>query len=173
MSQSIEINLNPSEMLLASSVGCMRMVQNLKNGWRRTKGEESGGPWEVHIEGAMGEMAVAKALGRFWNGAVGDYSAADVGRFQIKTTRHLNGNLLLNRLDRDGKYILVRGSQGEYEVVGWVDSDDVKAKQWWNERTPADRSHWLYPASRMHPISTLRKEPMFHDQHTNGHLAKR
>ena len=60
----MKIKLDPSEMMFAVMGGAMRRIQALQRG-RVDKYGTVQYPWQADIEGAMAEMAVAKAFGIF------------------------------------------------------------------------------------------------------------
>ena len=62
----VKITLTLPERIQAATVGAQRQFQNIKNGRANTKGADESNSWQRHIEGAMAEMAVAKARGKFW-----------------------------------------------------------------------------------------------------------
>src|SRR5262249_2331674 len=124
---TIEITLTWAEILLAANVGVMRNVQSLKLGRRRmdSLATQFGGQdyaWSANIEGAAGEMAVAKHLGMFWSGAVGDITANDVGPYQVKTntSRKWDDLILREWNDRRKIYIGVLSFVPKFVITGWI-----------------------------------------------------
>ena len=95
----MQVKLTPSEMMTAAHIGIMRQVQNLKKLRIDAHGARTDLGWQIHIEGAMGECAVAKALSCYWSGAIGVLTAGDIGEIQVRTTAHENGRLILHKLD--------------------------------------------------------------------------
>lgn len=134
-----EVILAPHEMLLAANVGVMRQVQNLRKGRKDSYGFQGLG-WEVHILGACAELAVAKLTGTFWNGALGNLSADDVGELQVRYTDKPNGRLIVHPKDQDDKkFVLVRGAPPKMLVVGWMYGRDAKKKEYWDDPTWQNR----------------------------------
>src|SRR5262245_58679562 len=124
---SVRVRLTWAEILLAASVGSMRRVQNLKLNSMPGNGAGQHNAWTLDIEGACGEMAVAKYLGLYWGGQVGDYSANDVGKFQVKTnTSRQWTDLIIRPTDSDdGQFILVLSFLPDFEVCGWIRGRDA------------------------------------------------
>ena len=57
--------------------------------------------WQIDIEGALAEYAIAKALDQFWTG-ISHTGASDVGKIdEVRHTAHPSGNLLLYPKDHD------------------------------------------------------------------------
>ncbi len=90
--------------------------------------------WGADIEGVGAEMAVAKALDRFWS-PNNRPDKADIGeRLGVRYTAYPNGHLILHPNDEDGHiFVLVVGAMPEYEVVGHVLGQDGKREEWWRE----------------------------------------
>ena len=57
-----KVNLTSWEMLLAAQAGIMRQVENLKIGRSAAHGAGDKNDWQLHMEGALGEYALAKHL---------------------------------------------------------------------------------------------------------------
>lgn len=145
----MKVKLSTQEMAAAAMVGVRRKVMSLKR--QETAGHDKSN-WSDEIEGAMGECAVAKALGIYWSPEVNVFKVPDVGDLHVRQTTHLNGKLIYRPGDADGVYILVRGSLGDYDVVGWKHSNecaDSKYLQAPNGRPPA------YFVDELNPLKTL------------------
>jgi len=156
MSDDIRIKLDWSEILVASSVGCMRNVQSLRNRCKPGNSIGLDDTWTINIEGAAGEMAVAKYLQMYWSGNVGNYNADDVGSYNIKTnTSRKFDDLILRPTDYDDKYyILVLSFLPEFVICGWIKGADGKSPSWAREGTPG-RPAFFVPRSKLNPMATL------------------
>lgn len=96
--------------------------------------------WDSDIEGTHGECALAKAANCYWCGALGKFWAADVGRVQIRTTRHVDGGLILHDDDDDGDYFVSAiGGDGSYDLLGYMLASLGKKPEFL-------RSDWKEPA---------------------------
>ena len=128
--------LSEREMLLAASSGVQREVECLRklNGGENVVSEYEknnnqvgpGGLWNNHIEGALGEFAVAKFLGLYPSG-ITEQDATDVGEHYEVRTRGLEyQELFVKKKDNPDKYyILAQGSFGEYTIRGWITGFEV------------------------------------------------
>ena len=147
----ISIQLNPDEILQGALVGVKRNVNTIARGQDNTN-RYDGGSWNCHIEGALAEMAVAKASGKFWS--TGEILAGDVGEFEVRVTSHTNGRLLLRPDDKDKSdkfFILVRGMLGKYQIAGWIIGVDGMQDEYWCEPTNGKRDPaWFIPANKLH-----------------------
>lgn len=137
----IEIELTWAEIEMAAGVGIRRQIDALRRGLPDKHGYEGDG-WSNHIEGAMGEICVAKALGRYWNGSIGTFKqGGDVGQIQVRTRSKLDYDLIIRPDDRDFDwFVLVLGSCPRYWVVGYMQGREAKQAEWLKEhggRPPA------------------------------------
>ncbi len=123
----MKIQLTKAEILSAAHVGAMRQVSNLKHGRSPAHGDLGLNDWQIHIEGALAEAAVAKALNCFWLGAVGNLDAPDVSQLQVRSTVREKGHLIVRESDKDeDAFILVIGQNGRYRLAGWILGEDAK-----------------------------------------------
>lgn len=148
--EKVRVKLSTQEMAAAAMVGVRRKVMSLKR--QETAGHDKTN-WSDEIEGAMGECAVAKALGIYWSPEVDLFKVPDVGSLHVRQTSHANGKLIFRPGDADGVYVLIRGSLGEYEIAGWATSEECVNDRYLqapNGRPPA------YFVDSLHPISELK-----------------
>lgn len=127
----IDVQLEMFEVELAAAVGLRRQLEALKQGLLDTYGFTGTG-WSEHIEGAAGELAFAKATGRFWNGSINTFkSGGDVGRVQIRTRSKQDYDLLIRPDDADlDAFVLVVGTVPKFCVVGWLYGHEAKQEKW-------------------------------------------
>ncbi len=128
----MKVTLTWHEVALASQVGMRRHAEALSKGLPDAYGRTSDDGWSVHIEGACGELAVAKAMNVFWSPTVNTFKAGgDVGAWQVRTRSRADYELLVRDSDKDSApYILVRGKAPNFEVAGWILGADAKQPQW-------------------------------------------
>ena len=167
------VRLSEREMLLAASSGVQREVECLRglNGGESVVSEYeknnnqvgSGGLWNNHIEGAMGEFAVAKFLG-LYPGAITNRNATDVGKYYEVRTRSLKyQELFIWKDEKDEKedkyFILVQGSYGKYTICGWISAYEVFDHRDWfhNNEGKTSLCYWV-PHEFLYSIETLPKE---------------
>lgn len=118
------------EAAMASDIGRLRQLSSVKSGRQDAHGYQGAG-WSEHIEGACGEMAVAKALGVYWNGSIDSFQADDLPGMQIKTRSRHDYELLVRPGDNDESvFVLVTGQCPEYEIRGWIKGGDAKRQEW-------------------------------------------
>lgn len=139
------MTLTPYELHLAASVGVRRQIEAMSAG-RPDRHGHSGAGWNLHLEGACGELAVAKALGRYWDGSVNTFKkGGDVGAVQVRTRSKHEYELIVRQGDRDSDvFVLVTGVAPSYRVRGWLRGGDAKRPEW--EKTHGDRPPaWFVP----------------------------
>ncbi len=129
----ITVTLTPWEIMLAASAGVMRQVENIKNKKPPMHGLEEGSDWQYHIEGCLGEYALAKHKKILWNGK-GVIGQTDVGKFEVRTRSKQNFDLILHPSDADeSEYWLLCGLNGAYEIKGWIRGRDGKKDEYWSD----------------------------------------
>jgi hypothetical protein len=105
----------------ASNVGCLRNLTAMRSGRQHVGGLDSTG-WSEHIEGALGECAVAQALGLHWDQGINTFKTRpDVAGLQVRTRSRHSYDLLLRPGDsqRDA-WVHVTGTCPEYWIRGWL-----------------------------------------------------
>lgn len=127
----IEVVLTDYEIRQAAHAGVDRQVQALVKGLPDRHGFQGSG-WDVHIDGALGELAVAKALNRFWSASVGTFkTGGDVGSIQVRCRSRHDYELLVRDTDPDdAAFILVTGRAPTFRVHGWIYGRDAKRPEW-------------------------------------------
>lgn len=127
----IEITLTWAELEVAAHVGVRRQIGALREARPDQHGYEGAG-WSNHIEGAAGEMAVARVLNRYWNGSVGTFKqGGDVGQIQVRTRSRDDYELIVRPNDRDSDwFVLVRGRTPTFQVIGYIKGEHAKRSEW-------------------------------------------
>jgi hypothetical protein len=160
MSDDIRVRLTWSEVLIAANVGVMRNVQCLRGNLEPSASMGLDNTWTPNIEGAAGEMAVAKHFGRYWNGNIGDLKADDVGPLQVRTntSRRLD-DLILRPKDRDDRvYISVLSFLPEFVLCGWITGIDGKREEWLREGSLGRPPCYFVPRDALESLADLPKE---------------
>jgi len=150
------VTLTWAEVLLGSTVGCMRHISALKAGKHDAHGAEAGG-WNYHINGACGEIAVAKHLKCFWGGTINTWKDADLGvRLQIRTRSKDYYELIVRKNDSsEDHFVLVTGNAPEYVVRGWIVGEDAKKDMWIQEYANREAAYFV-PQRFLNPMETIR-----------------
>jgi len=160
------IKLTAAQCEYADSAGKRRHEFNRDIGAKDAYGFHGDG-LKINLEGTRAELAVAVALQVEWIDFSEDYHSivADVGScYQVRSTTHQRGNLILHPKDRDDQvFILVRSHRyPDMEICGWVYGRDAKQKKYWVDGkyhpSFSGRECYLYPASELNPMKTLPRE---------------
>lgn len=147
----IEVTLTDQELAHAARAGVDRQLRAIADGRKDAYGFK-GDPWKIHIEGAMGEMALAKALGRYWSGAGEGFGEdTDVGGVQVRTrSKHSYELYVWPKDEDDAVYVLVTGAAPTFRVHGWIRGREAKREDWFKSlgRAPA----YFVPQSALKPF---------------------
>lgn len=117
---------------------------------------------EEEIVGACGEMAVCKALGRFWTPSVNTFHhTADIEpNIEVRATKKRDNCLIIRDNDPDHRYyFLVVGEPPKMTVIGYLMGAKAKQDKW--IRDPGKRRRaWFVPQEALHRIKNpaTRKE---------------
>jgi hypothetical protein len=157
MESGTVIELEPNELNLAALVGVRRHICALQGRRPDKHGLKPEDGWLVHIEGACGELAVAKYLGAYWKPTVNTFkSGHDVAGCQVRTRSKEDYDLLVRPDDKDEDiYVLVTGYAPRYRIRGWMRGKDAKQKRWvhaYGNRPPA----YFIPADELNPPEDLK-----------------
>jgi hypothetical protein len=153
----MRVCLTATELMVVAYVGSARNVQSLKQNWGPAAGVGLHNTWTPNIEGAGGELAVAKALNIYWQPIVGNHKSDDVGPYQVRTNiSRKHTDLCLRPSDNpDRVYISVLSFMPDFEILGWVTGAEAKRDEWLRDGT-ADRPQCFYiPRTALHPMSEL------------------
>lgn len=147
------VTLAPHELHMAAAVGLRRQVSAVAANRKDRHGLNPEDGWRVHIEGACGELAVAKYLGKYWDGSVDTFrSLPDLGNVEIRTRSRHDYELLIRPDDDPNKYyILVTGTAPCYRVRGYILGAAARQEQWVQRhggRPPA----WFVPHEALAPV---------------------
>lgn len=126
------IELELHEIEVAGFMATKRQAQNLYRGRKDAHGAKKESGLDLHFNGCLGEIALAKHLNVFWSGALGRLKASDVGMFQVRATAKSDGNLLLHDEDKDDDvFVLARVNGKEVDLRGFILCAKGKDKKYW------------------------------------------
>jgi len=146
------IELSPSEMYAGALAGIMRQIENLRLGRQSTHGADQNKLWQIHIDGALGELAVAKCLGIYWAGK-GEFRGPDVGSVDVRSSPLHTNRLILHPDDPDDRrFYFVTGMYGKYQVHGWCRGEEGKRDEYWMEPPKARAAAFFVPKTALHPL---------------------
>jgi hypothetical protein len=154
------VTLTNRELAMGAECGIMRNIACLisgrepANGFDADKGDDA---WKIHIEGACGEIAVAKLLGRFWSPTVNTFKAPDIGKkIQVRTRSKHHYDLYVRPEtdDPEHTFVLATGVAPRFAVHGYLLARDAQRDEWvqtYGGRPPA----WFVPQENLLDIHDL------------------
>jgi hypothetical protein len=151
---SVSVTLCPKEMMVAGLNGQMRQVENVRKKYRPpTMGCGHFKDWQLHVEGALAEWAVAKHLGVYPSGF--EFGSGDLGRYEVRSSPNPKTLMYMKPTDKDDHiFIRVTGVNGDYQIHGWITGKDGKQfpkEDKYNNDRPAI---WV-PYAALKPMSEL------------------
>lgn len=127
----ILVTLTADELEQAARGGIARNIDGMmkqRKGRDRETAEHEQHWWESHITGAIGEFAVAKALGETWRPTVGRIDQKDVGEYEVRTTQLPKPLLRFRAKDNPhSKYILCQYRGNQVLIHGWLVGHTIRA----------------------------------------------
>lgn len=151
------IRLTEEQIRFAAYAGVERMIHVIVAGRPETHGGSNGwDEWQRHVEGAMAEMAVASYLDITWEPHVGRVDKPDFPDFEVRSTRHNSGRLILHHEDRDEHiFVLVTGTRGVYKLRGWLKGGDGKQDKYWDDPTGRNAAAFFVPQRDLEPMGGI------------------
>lgn len=138
------VTLTPAEMMSAATVGAMRRITSLQKGYETDSYYHvTGDRWSTDINGAAAELAVAKLLNKHWGAHVSHGKAPDVDKYQVRSTTHKDGSLLLRPGDLPTEiFILVTVDMPRFDVAGYIIGADGMTEEF-HKRDSKGESWWI------------------------------
>jgi hypothetical protein len=153
----IEVSLTWAELLQAALVGITRHIASIKKDLQDKHGLKRENAWTVHIEGAAGEMAFAKAMNKYYSSSVNTFKSSDgdVDKLEIRTRADHGYDLIVRKDDKPNRrYVLVTGMAPHFRIIGWLEGSLARRDKWW--KTYANRpGAWFVPKNSLKPINTI------------------
>lgn len=147
------VELTDYELRLGAAVGVERQLEALRLGRQHRHGFAGEG-WDIHIEGALAELAFAKARAVFWDAVVRrpEDLDGDVGSAQIRSTKRPSGCLIVHKDDPDSAafVLITQENPRTYSFRGWLRGRDAKQQRWW--RTDTGRPAFFVPQGYLRPM---------------------
>jgi hypothetical protein len=152
------VALTSAQLSMAAHVAVMRRIANQQNNVKPKYGAPTGiGSWEFDLNACAAEVAVAKHFNLFWCGTVNDYGALDVGGLiNVRQTHHAHGRLRLHPPDCDDvPFVLATGTNGTFNLRGWLFASEGKQQRWWCDPTGDARPAFFVPQHELHDMEVL------------------
>lgn len=149
----IAVKLTYAEVQAAALTGVQRHVESLKAGHQNRYAANKDNAWQLDIQGALGEMAVAKALGIFWSHSVNAFKAPDVGTLHVRSSTNADAPLIVRPGDdQAAAFVLVTGSDNVWTVHGWIRASAARRDEW--RGNPGGYGEaWFVPQQALTPLT--------------------
>ena len=151
------VSLTAQNIKTAGDIGIQRRIMGMsKKGVNNIDQLRMG--WQADIEGAIAEMAVAKAFGIYWDGGkMGDLTQKDVDKYQVRSTTYKNGCLLMTDRDHDNDmYILLLSyQQPNYTLAGWIYGREGMRKEYIRKPNEDRGACYFIPQDKLRSMDEL------------------
>ncbi len=153
------VTLTTTEWMRAGYVGLQRHIASKRQGLQDKHGADKEKGFDLHIIGACGELAAAKAIGRYWPGGINTFKSPDIGTNVQVRYRSVDWYDLIVRSDDppDHLYVLVTGKDDAYEVRGWAYGWEGPKLGDWKDYGNREFS-WFIPQGRLRTMDTFPQE---------------
>lgn len=149
------VTLEAWELELGAVMGVRRQARSTHTLANKYGAERN---WNVDIEGACGELAVAKLFGRYWCGGVDNFGGCDVrglygASIQVRTSALEGAHLIVRPSEPDDHFfVLVVARCPEYEVKGWIRGWDAKRREWLFDAN-GRQACFMVPQDALEPVA--------------------
>lgn len=152
-----KIRLSWNEAHVAAIAGVNRHMTSLYNARNDQHGARDS--WDLHVQGALGEMVVAKWLGVYWDAAVNTFKRPDLGaRVQVRCRSRHDYELIVRRDDADQQlFVLVTGQPPTFFVRGFMLGVDAKRDEWLKDHGRREKAFFV-PHAALRSPDDLRRE---------------
>lgn len=154
--------------LTKEDVDHIKSVAAARNKVQREAGSHDGAVMDsqqVDLVGAAGEYAVVRLMNLPWLGEIKSYvewlayreTGADVGEFEVKTTKHPHGRLFVRRTGAwyaRRAYILARIQKTRVTLAGWAYGEDIKRPENLWDPGHGEPAYYL-PNEKLRPMESL------------------
>lgn len=157
--QGIWVRLVEMECRFATNLGFERDAEVQRNDRHDAHGLEGDGDSLFrHINGAGGEIAVAKWRGIYFLPTINTFKSPDIGKnIQVRTRSRHDWDLLVRPEAKDHEiYICVTGRLPDYCLRGWLWAHEAKRPEYWKnhgQRGPA----WFVPTINLRRLPLVPK----------------
>lgn len=153
----IRVSLTWREIDAAAQVGVRQVVRAMSRGMRHRDGFTAVERpiWDAQITGFIAECAVAKAFGIPFEPDLTNFTRRpDVGEWEVRATRHLDGRLAVWPKDADDRrFLLVVVHEPTCDLIGWAYGDEAKRLGSW--RRYGDSGCWYLDRHNLNHLDAV------------------
>ena len=154
------VTLSLAEMLHGTSLGVIRLYESHNHRGKHKHGfyNSSLDPLCINVQGAIGEIVVAKAQNLYFMPTVNTFKAADIGsNVQVRLrTKHEWQMIVRDDDDPDHIFVHVTGSGPVYCIRGWAYGKDVMKPEYRQNHGNRIES-WFVPEEALKPFQIKEK----------------
>lgn len=154
------VTLSLAEMLHGTNLGVIRMYESHNHGGKHKHGFYNSNldPLCINVQGAIGEIVVAKARNLYFMPTVNTFKAADIGNnVQVRLrTKHEWQMIVRDDDDPDHIFVHVTGSGPVYCIRGWAYGKDVMKPEYRQNHGNRTES-WFVPEEALKPFQIKEK----------------
>jgi hypothetical protein len=152
----ITVTLTWYEESMGIHVGNLLYSLSMRDGRKDNDRDDKSTSLMHSTDSACAEIAVAKALNRYWRGGVDIFKLPDIWPdLQVRHCREDGGRLIVRPKDTEShRFVLVTGVPPLFVIRGWMVGTAAKRDEWYhdfNKKGPA----WWVPQSDLHPMATF------------------
>ena len=155
------VDLNLAEMLHGVNTGTIRHYESVKAGRKPNHNfkESNVDPLCAHIQGAIGELVVAKARNLYFMPTINTFKGADIGaNVQVRLrTKHEWQMIIRDDDDPEHIFVHVTGTGPTYCIRGWAYAKDVMKPEYRQNYGNRVES-WFVPEEALNPFQIKAKE---------------
>ena len=154
------VTLSLAEMLHGTNLGVIRMYESHNHGGKHKHGFYNSNldPLCMNVQGAIGEIVVAKVRNLYFMPTVNTFKAADIGsNVQVRLrTKHEWQMIVRDDDDPDHIFVHVTGSGPVYCIRGWAYGKDVMKPEYRQNHGNRIES-WFVPEEALKPFQIKEK----------------
>jgi hypothetical protein len=154
------VTLSLAEMLHGTNLGVIRLYESHNHGGKHKHGFYNSNldPLCINVQGAIGEIVVAKARNLYFMPTVNTFKAADIGsNVQVRLrTKHEWQMIVRDDDDPDHIFVHVTGSGPVYCIRGWAYGKDVMKPEYRQNHGNRIES-WFVPEEALKPFQIKEK----------------
>lgn len=159
------VKLTEHEMRVAALIGAERQLQSASSPGTK-HGTPTLDPWMMHLNAVASEIAVAKALGRYWPPSVGTFrSAADIPAGQhgpaieVRWISRADYDLKIRNDDSlESMYVLTSGNAPNIILHGYMQGSECKKAEFWTDLNNGRPGLWCVPKRKLYGPQGRRPE---------------
>lgn len=150
------VELDAGETWLAIAVGTERQLAAELKHWRNPlDGIDPAAGWTNHPQGAGAELAVAKALDRYWPPRIGQPGSPDLEGIEVRLALNGRPELIVKPGDADDvTAVLVMGRLPTFAIVGAIRVRDARRPEWHRDRGAHGPAYFV-PRAALRPINEV------------------